>query len=94
MSELDKTFEQHGLDILSYTRLPIQDDLAKPWTEMQLMATWELVEKLFIPAASTNPKVLPGAEEWREIYGKMVEEVSQGVSIRMDMIITVGKRLS
>lgn len=94
MSELDNVFKQQGLEVLSYTRLPIRDDIAKPWTEMQLMASWDINEKVIIPAALKDPKASPTAEEWREMYRKMVGEVSQGMSIRMDMVITVGKKIS
>ena len=92
MSELDKFFKQQGLDVLSYTRLPIHDDLAKPWTEMQLMATWDVNEKVLVPAALKDPSASPSAKEWRQMYGKVVEEVNQGMSIRMDMIVVVGKK--
>ncbi|CAD6582664.1 MAG: hypothetical protein ASARMPREDX12_000999 [Alectoria sarmentosa] len=92
VSELDKFFKQQGLDVLSYTRLPIHDDLAKPWTEMQLMATWDVNEKVLVPAALKDPSASPSAKEWRQMYGKVVEEVNQGMSIRMDMIVVVGKK--
>ena len=94
VSELDKVFKQQGLDVLSYTRLPIHDDLAKPWTEMQLMATWDIHEKVIVPAALKNPNASPSAEEWREMYRQMCEEVNQGMSIRMDMVVAVGKKVS
>ena len=93
MSELNKVFEQQCLDVLSYSRLPIHDDLAKPWTEMQLMATWDINEKVIVPAALKDPSASPSAEEWREMYRKLVEEVSQGLSIRMDLIVAVGKKV-
>ena len=93
VSELSKIFEQHGLDVLSYSRIPIHDDLAKPWTEMQLMATWDIQENFIVPAALKDPSASPNAEEWREMYHKLVEEVSQGLSIRMDIIVAVGKRV-
>lgn len=93
MSELNKVFEQQGLDVLSYSRLPIHDDLAKPWTEMQLMATWDIQENVIVPAALKDPSASPTAEEWREMYRKLVEEVSQGLSIRMDLIVAVGKKV-
>lgn len=94
VSELDKVFKQQGLDVLSYTRLPIHDDIAKPWTEMQLMATWDIHEKVIVPAALKDSNASPSADEWREMYRKLVEEVNQGMSIRMDMIVAVGKKIS
>ena len=92
MSELDKVFGQQGLDVLSYTRLPIHDDLAVPWTENQLMATWDIHEKVIVPTALKDPNASPSAEEWRDMYRKLVEEVKQGMSIRIDMIVAVGKK--
>ena len=61
---------------------------------MQLMATWDIHEKVVIPAALKDHEASPSAEEWREMYQNMVEEVNHGMSIRMDMMVTVGKKIS
>ena len=94
MSELDKVLKQQGLDVIAYTRYPIHDDLAKPWTEMQLMASLDMSEKMFVPAAANDPNASPSADEWGELHNRTVEEVRQGMSIRMDMIVAVGKKIS
>ena len=93
ISELSKIFEQQGLDVLSYSRIPIHDDIAKPWTENQLMVTWDAHEKVIVPTALKDPSASPNAEEWREMYRKLVEEIGQGLSMRMDMIVAVGKKV-
>ena len=58
------------------------------------MATWDINEKVLVPAALKDLKASPSAEEWREMYHNIVEEVNQGMSIRMDMIIAVAKKAS
>lgn len=61
---------------------------------MQMMATEDTMEIVLVPAALKDPKASPSAEEWREMYRKVDEKVSQGMSIRMDLTITVGKKVS
>ena len=89
---LDQFFERADLSVLTFDRLPIHDDLAKPWTEMQLMGFEDLIETTFIPAASDDPSVKPTAEEWRNMYKDAEKATTQGMSIRMDMIICAGRK--
>ena len=77
---------------MAYDRLPIHNDIAKPWTEMQLMATWDINEKVLVPASKKDPSAKFSAEDWRDMYKRMVEEVHHGMSIRMDMIVCVGRK--
>ena len=72
--------------------MPIHDDIAKPWTDMQLMATWDINEKVLVPASLKDPSSKPTVEDWREMYRRMEEEVNQGMSIRMDMVVCVGRK--
>ena len=92
MSSLDQVFESNDLSVLAFSRLPIHNDLAKPWTEMQHMATEDIIETLFIPASANNLRSKPTPEEWRNMYKDSVEEANQGMSIRMDMVICAGRK--
>ena len=92
ISELDKLFTKHGLQVLSYRRLPISSDIAKPWTDMQLMATEDILEQAIIPSCSRDGSASPSPDEWREMFQNVVGESKQGMSITMDMVVVVGRK--
>ncbi|KAI9683049.1 MAG: hypothetical protein M1822_006242 [Bathelium mastoideum] len=91
VSELDKLFEGHKLKVLDYKRLPIGQHMAKPWTEMQVMANRDFIENDVIPSIGGNP-ALPSAERRREPMREVDEECQKGLRLLMDMVYIVGQK--
>lgn len=90
---MDELFSQHGLNVLDFQRLPIDSVLAKPWTDMQIMALEDVMENFILPAAGSNySKNSPTAEEWRDMLGLVVQKCQKGMSITMDMVFAVGQK--
>ncbi len=92
--EMEKLFSQHGLNVLDYQRLPIDIVLAKPWTDMQIMALEDVMENSIIPAGPNDSKESPTAEKWRDMLRLLVQRCQKGMSITMDMVFVVGQKPS
>lgn len=91
VNEMTTLFENHGLKVHDYRRLPIRNHMAKPWTEMQIMANRDFVEHGVIPSTQDNPN-LPSADKWREMLRGVEKEAHDGLRILMDMVYIVGQK--
>lgn len=87
---MDDLFTRHNVEVLDYKRLPISDELAKPWTDMQLMANRDFVENDIIPSCTESST--PSQKEWREVLEGVALECGQGIKITMDMLYIVGRK--
>lgn len=81
---LDKFFARRNMTVLAKEYYPIRDSIAHPWTLMQLMTIAEQIRMIDPPRESVD--------DWWKGYKDAAEEVAQGVSIRTDMIVTVGRK--
>lgn len=72
------------MTVLANEHYPIRDGIAHPWTLMQLMTIAEQIRLIDPPRES--------ADDWWKGYRDAAEEVAQGVSIRTDMIVAVGRK--
>ena len=82
VGDMENIFHECQLDVLSNLYLPIDDDIAYPWSLQQLMATREMIRSL--PAHM--------ADEWWEIYRRAADDVHHGASIRMAMVSAVVRK--
>ena len=89
---MDSLFAKHGLTVIDLDRMPIGDDMAKPWTRMQIMAAEDIIENAIIPAAEKDSEASPTAERWREIFEGLAKRCQDGMSITMDMVVAVGRK--
>ena len=70
------------LAIIGHKYLPIEDDIAAPWTLQHMMAAVEVIQNIDKPPGS--------AMEWWALYERASEDVQKGASMRMAMLSTVG----
>lgn len=84
MLELEGILRKQGLSVLSGKILPINDDIAHPWTLQHLMAAVELINVIDRPPGTGT--------EWWKIYDRAAREVEQGASMRMRMVSVVGRK--
>ena len=82
---LGQTLQQGGLSLLNERFLPINDDIAHPWTLQHLMASVELINVIDRPPGN------PTALEWWSLYDRAAAEVQRGASMRMGMVSVVGQ---
>lgn len=83
---LNATLEEQGIVILDSKCLPIEDDIALPWTVQHLMAATEFIDNM-----SHKPDL---ASDLWETYERAAQEVSAGATMRMAMISVCGRKVS
>ncbi|KAI9701313.1 MAG: hypothetical protein M1820_006535 [Bogoriella megaspora] len=91
LNELPTLFEDLGISVHAYERLPIGDHMSKPWSEMQLMAYRDFMEHDVIPSTQDDPK-WPSPDKWREMLQGVHGECQQGLRVFMDMVFIVGQK--
>ncbi len=89
-TQIDKLFTSHGLELCFYQRLPIKDEIKKPWTDVQVTAAGEQIKNVVIPACKEGEE--PTAEKWLQLLDGLVAESQQDQAHTMDMIVAVGRK--
>lgn len=87
---MDKHFARSAFDVVSYDRLPISNDIAKPYTDNILTAIGDVHKNAFLPSSTETAS--PNAQEWFDMFQGIVQECEPSTSIRMDMMIAVGRK--
>ena len=82
VGNLAKVFRKSQLHVLSNRTLPIDDDIAYPWSLQHLMGSKEMIKGL----------PLDMADDWWDLYRRAAEEVNHGASMRMAMVSMVGRK--
>ncbi|KAL9042132.1 MAG: hypothetical protein Q9214_003876 [Letrouitia sp. 1 TL-2023] len=90
--EMDSLFRQHELKVIDFQRLPICNELAKPYTDMQIMALEDLMENFVIPSEAKGTEICLTPEKWRSMFQNMVRKCREGMSNTMDMAVAVGQK--
>ena len=83
---LGTTFRQRGLSVLDDRFLPINDDIAHPWTLNHLMSSVESINIIDQPRGNAD------AREWWALYDRAAAEVKQGATMRMGMVSVLAKK--
>lgn len=87
IEDLGKIFQEHGLEVLEHKRMDVKKELRKTMTDSLLM-TLNHVARIAI-----RDGCLIGTDKnWEQLWTKAGEEIEQGVSLTMDMLITVGRK--
>lgn len=90
---MDTLFASHGLNVVSYERFRIRDEMTKAWTDSQMIACAEVLENAIVPMAMRKPGFEePSAEEWRRMFAEMLEETTAGVGVVADLVVCLGKK--
>lgn len=89
-TQIDNLFIGHGLELCFYQRLPIKDEIKKPWTDVQVTAAGEQIKNVVIPACKEGEE--PSPEKWLQLLDGLVAESQQNQAHTMDMIIAVGRK--
>ncbi|KAI9645959.1 hypothetical protein NHQ30_005396 [Ciborinia camelliae] len=84
ITELDKVFLERNLSVLACQYVPIDDDIAHPWTMTHLMASVEMGK--IIERERGN------SEEWWMMHQRAIAEMYHGASLRMSMISVAGRK--
>ena len=90
-ASIDNLFLQHGLKLLSHQRLPIVDEMKKPWTDIGITAAGETIKQIIIPSCKEGEDPTP--EKWLQLLEGFILEMHQNQQCQtVDMIVTVGRK--
>jgi hypothetical protein len=87
IENLGKIFQEHGLELLEHKRMDVKKELRKTMTDSLLM-TLHHVSRI----AVRNGCLVGTDKNWEQLWTSSGEEVEKGVSLTMDMLITVGRK--
>ncbi|KAL9601035.1 MAG: hypothetical protein Q9179_002996 [Wetmoreana sp. 5 TL-2023] len=81
---LDDLLRQEGLTVIENKYFQIPDEIAHPWTHMLLLSLGELVQNVKDSGDD--------AQKWWDLYVEAIEEARHGASVRMGMVVAVGRK--
>lgn len=81
---MDKAFQKRDILVLANQYVPIDDEIAYPWTMTHLMASVEM--------GRIVERERGIAEEWWHMHRCAIAEMYHGTSLRMSMISVAGKK--
>ncbi|KAF2787074.1 UMTA methyltransferase family protein-like protein [Melanomma pulvis-pyrius CBS 109.77] len=84
---LGSLFEQCGLDVIEEKRMDVKNELRKAMTDSLLMMLSHVAR-----IAVRDGNMIGTDKNWNELWTKAGDEIGQGVSITMDMLVVVGRK--
>lgn len=87
IENLGKIFQEHGLELLEHKRMDVKKELRKTMTDSLLMTLHHVAR-----IAVRDGCMVGTDKNWEQLWIKAGEEIEQGVSLTMDMLITVGRK--
>lgn len=87
LARLGSIYEQQGLELVVDKRMEIKKELRSVMTVSLLMIHAHIAR-----IATRNGCLIGTDQNWEEVWNKAGEEIAQGVSIIMDMIVVVGRK--
>jgi SAM-dependent methyltransferase len=87
IDNLGKIFQECGFELLEHKRMDVKKELRKTMTDSLLM-TLHHVSRI----AVRNGCLVGTDKNWEQLWTNAGTEVEQGVSVVMDMMITVGRK--
>jgi hypothetical protein len=80
-------FEEHGFETIEDKRMEIKKELRSVMTSSLLMIHTHIAR-----IAVWGSKLAGTDKNWNEVWTNAGEEIGQGVSLSMDMIVAVGRK--
>jgi hypothetical protein len=87
IENLGKIFQEHGLELVEHKRMDVKKELRKTMTDSLLMTLHHVAR-----IAVRNGRMVGTDKDWEQLWANSGPEVEQGVSLLMDMLITVGRK--
>ncbi|KAF2002184.1 hypothetical protein P154DRAFT_463257 [Amniculicola lignicola CBS 123094] len=85
LGRLGLLFDEHGFEVLDDKRLEVKKELRSVMTVSLLMIHAHIAR-----VAVRNGCLVGTDKKWEDVWAKAGEEIGQGVSLTMDMLVTVG----
>jgi hypothetical protein len=87
IENLGKLFQEHGLELLEHKRMHVKKELRKTMTDSLLMMLHHVSR-----IAVRNGCMVGTDKNWEQLETNAGPEIEQGVSLTMNMMITVGRK--
>jgi SAM-dependent methyltransferase len=87
IENLGKIFQEYGFEEVEHEKMDVKKELRKTMTDSLLM-TLHHVSRI----AVRNGCMVGTDKNWEQLWTKAGEEIEQGVSLTMDMSVTVGRK--
>lgn len=87
LQQLGKLFEQHGFELIDEKRMSVKKELRSVMTTSLLM-----IQAHVARIAVRDGCMIGTNKSWEEVWTKAGEELKEGVSLTMDMIVAVGRK--
>jgi hypothetical protein len=87
LRRLGPLFEQEGFEVVDEKRMHVKKELRSVMTITLLMIHAHVAR-----VAVHNSRLVGTEKNWGEVWTKAGEEIAQGVSLAMDMIVAVGRK--
>jgi hypothetical protein len=87
IGNLGTIFQEHGLEVLEHKRTDVKKELRKTMTDTFLM-TLQHVARI----AVRDGCLVGTNKNWEKLWRNAGDEIEQGVSITMDMLVTIGRK--
>jgi hypothetical protein len=87
LGQFGSLFKQHGMEVIDDIRMDVKKELRSVMTVSLLMIHVHIAR-----IAVRNGCLVGTDKNWEEVWTKAGEEIGQGVSITMDMVVAVGRK--
>ncbi|KAF2870608.1 UMTA methyltransferase family protein-like protein [Massariosphaeria phaeospora] len=84
---LGSLFQEHGMEVIEDKRMDVKKELRKAMTDSLLMMLSHVAR-----IAVRNGSLIGTDKNWEELWANAGDEIGQGVSVTMDMIVAVGRK--
>jgi SAM-dependent methyltransferase len=81
-------FQEHGFDLVEHKRMDVKMELRKPMSDSLLMAMHHAARIV----VGADGCMVGTDRTWEELRTEAAREIERGVTITMDMMVTVGRK--
>lgn len=90
ISSLDDSFVSHGLEVVDSFRMAHRNDLKKAFSDNWLTALEEAGASFASRGGGSG--AFATADEFRELFKKVVKETREGAGIALDFVVVLGRK--
>jgi hypothetical protein len=87
LERLGPLFQENGLEVIDDQRMTVKKELPSV-----MIASFLMIHAHVARVAVRDGCMVGTNKNWNEVWTKAGEEIGQGVSLTMDMIVVVGRK--
>jgi hypothetical protein len=79
------------MEVIDHAKFEPKQELSKAWTD-DLLMVYEEIQWSLPKAADAGPNPALTREMYQELFGRVLEEAQEGVSLSMNQMVVVGRK--